>query len=84
MLECRWETEPDLLIRGLDFLYDHAAQLRNDLEQINDLAALHGGNLKRLLGLTPGKPRQPGGNPNGLGVHQRRLLAKACPDPDLR
>ncbi len=70
--ECRWQIGADLLIYGLDFPYNHAAQLRSDLEQINaldwpqaDIEALLGGNLKRLLGLTPGEAGTVGGDPNG-------------------
>jgi len=69
--ECRWQIGPDLLIYGLDFPYNHAAQLRNDLAQIlaldwpqADIDALLGGNLKRLLGLAAGKARTVGGDPN--------------------
>ncbi len=68
--DCRWQIGSDLLIYGLDFPYNHAAQLRCDLEAIRNLGwsaaeteALLGGNLKRLLGLTSGQARTVGGDP---------------------
>ena len=67
--ECRWQVGPDLLIYGLDFPYNHAVQLRQDLAVIRgldwpaaDIAALLGGNLKRLLGLSAGTARVVGGD----------------------
>lgn len=57
--DCRWQLGPGLLIYGLDFPYNAARQLRNDLAQIAlldwppaDIEALLGGNLRRLLGLS--------------------------------
>ncbi|MDR1282608.1 MAG: amidohydrolase family protein [Opitutaceae bacterium] len=68
--DCRWQIGGDLLIHGLDFPYNQAAALRRDLELIRtrpwpqgDIAALLGGNLKRLLGLSSGQARTVGGDP---------------------
>jgi len=56
--ECRWQIGPELLIYGLDFPYNGLAAIRRDLEVIRalpwpveDIAALLGGNLRRLLDL---------------------------------
>lgn len=69
--ECRWQIGEDLLIYGLDFPYNQAPQIENDLKIIRNLDwpqsaidALLGGNLKRLLGLAGGEARQVGGDPN--------------------
>ncbi len=69
--DCRWQIGPDLLIYGLDFPYNQATQLEHDLTQIlaldwpqQDIDALLGENLKRLLDLTSGHARIVGGDPN--------------------
>lgn len=68
--DCRWQIGPDLLIYGLDFPYNRAPEIASDLEQIRnfpwpqeEIDALLGGNLKRLLGLVEGKARTVGGDP---------------------
>jgi predicted TIM-barrel fold metal-dependent hydrolase len=68
--ECRWQIGEDLLIYGLDFPYNQAPQIERDIALIRSLdwpseaiEGLLGGNLKRLLGMTPGQARQVGGDP---------------------
>ena len=68
--DCRWQIGPDLLIYGLDWPYNREKEIAADLEQIralpwpqDDIDALLGGNLKRLLGLTDGQARTVGGDP---------------------
>ncbi len=68
--ECHWQIGPDLLIYGLDFPYNGPAEIAADLAQIRnlpwpreDIEALLGGNLKRLLGFTEGTARIVGGDP---------------------
>lgn len=68
--DCRWQIGSDLLIYGLDFPYNRAPEIASDLEQIRalpwpqeEIDALLGGNLKRLLGLVEGEARTVGGDP---------------------
>jgi predicted TIM-barrel fold metal-dependent hydrolase len=68
--DVRWQAGPDLMIYGLDFPYNRETQIRRDLEVIRGLGwpkeeieNLLGGNLKRLLGLTPGNAKTVGGDP---------------------
>jgi predicted TIM-barrel fold metal-dependent hydrolase len=68
--DCRWQIGEDLLIYGLDFPYNQAPQIERDLALIRSLdwpleaiEGLLGGNLKRLLGMTPGNARLAGGDP---------------------
>lgn len=69
--DCRWQIGPDLLIYGLDFPYNQEKEIRRDLELIHtlgwppeDLKALLGGNLQRLLSRQAGTTRIIGGDPN--------------------
>ncbi len=68
--DCHWQIGPDLLIYGLDWPYNREEEIAADLEQIRalpwpqeDIDALLGGNLKRLLGLSEGEARTVGGDP---------------------
>lgn len=69
--DCRWQIGEDLLIYGLDFPYNQEPEIKRDLKIINELDwpqsakdAMLGGNLKRLVGLTQGKAKTVGGDPN--------------------
>lgn len=69
--DCRWQIGRDLLIYGLDFPYNGLPQILRDLEIIRglpwpaeDIVALLGGNLRRLLGLEEGAAQTVGGDPS--------------------
>jgi len=67
--DCRWQIGRDMLIYGLDFPYNGLSHILRDLEIIRalpwpaeDIAALLGGNLRRLLGPDTGMARTVGGD----------------------
>ena len=67
--DCRWQIGRDMLIYGLDFPYNGLPHILRDLEIIRalpwpaeDIAALLGGNLRRLLGLVEGTAQTVGGD----------------------